>query len=78
MPNRKQIAELDLKIANLLTAIEALRMDNASRTETDRMLSELARMKAERLRLMLRQVNISTERGVHDATATGGLKEREA
>ena len=78
MPNRTRIAELDLKIENLLAAIEALRRGNTDRSEMDRMLSDLARVKAERLRLMLRQININTERGLHDAIVMGGLKEREA
>jgi hypothetical protein len=61
MPYRKQIADLDLKIENLRTAIDAFRNSKMSRTEVDRALSELAKVKAERLRLMLRQVNLSTE-----------------
>ena len=60
MPHRKQIAELDLKIENLRLAIDALRAGNMDRSEIDRALSELAREKADRLRLMLRQVNVSS------------------
>jgi hypothetical protein len=78
MPDRKQIAELDLKIEILRMAIETLRVGNASRTEMDRALSELARVKAERLRLMLRRMNFSTERRRQQAIATSGPKDREA
>jgi hypothetical protein len=73
-----QLVELELKIENLRTAIEALRSANASRTEIDRALSELARVKAERLRLMLRQVNFNTERGARQAISTNGPIDREA
>ena len=68
MPYGKKIAELDLKIENLRIAIEALRAGNARRAELDRALSELAKVKAERLRLMLRQVNLSAERGFEQET----------
>jgi hypothetical protein len=78
MPNREQIVELELKIENLRTAIEGLRVGNATRAEMDRVLSELARVKAERLRLMLRQVNFSTEQRLYQTTATRGPKDREA
>jgi hypothetical protein len=70
MPYQKQIAELELRIENLRLAIEALRIGKATRTEMDRALSDLARAKADRLRLMLRQVNFRSERGLHQATAT--------
>ena len=72
MPYRKRIADLDLKIENLRQAIEALRIGNALRSEMDRALSELAKVKAERLRLMLRQVNLSTERGFPPETDVTG------
>jgi hypothetical protein len=78
MPNRKRIADLDLQIENLLTAILALRTDNAKRGEMDRRLSELARLKAERLRLMLRQVNSSAEQRLHQTTAPSAPNESEA
>jgi hypothetical protein len=67
MPYRKQISELDLKIEKLRTAIDALRAGGMSRTQLDRALSDLARVKAERLRLMLRQVNYRAERDPHEA-----------
>jgi hypothetical protein len=74
MPYRKHIADLDLKIENLRQAIEALRIRKGSHSEMDRALAEFARVKAERLRLMLRQVNFRSE---HEA-ATSGLSDREA
>jgi hypothetical protein len=43
----------------------------------DRLLSELARVKAERLRLMLRQLNITAEQRLHHSMA-GGPNQSEA
>lgn len=68
MPYQQQIVDLDLRIENIRTAIEGLRSGNASRTEIDRALTKLARVKSERLRLMLRQVNLKTE--LHQSTGT--------
>ena len=78
MPYRTLIADLDLKIENLRTAIEAFRTRNASRAEMDRLLSELARVKADRLRLMLRQVNIGAEQRHGQTIAPSGPEESEA
>ena len=72
-----EIAEIELKIENLHTAIETLRLAKASRTEIDHVLSELARVKAERLRRMLRQRNRSSEGELHEAAATGGPQDNE-
>jgi hypothetical protein len=77
MPYREQIAELDLRIENLRLAIAALRNSNMNRTEVDRALSELAKVKSERLRLMLRQVNYTTERVRRQTPAASGPESRE-
>jgi len=70
-----QIAEIELKIENLHTAIEALRTAKASRTEIDQVLSELARVRAERLRRMLYQRNLGSERDLHEAAAISAPQE---
>lgn len=77
MPYRKQVGDLDLKIENLRLAIEAMRNGGMGRSEIDRALSELARVKAERLRLMLRQVNVSTERVSHQGAAAIAPNDRD-
>ena len=77
MPYREQIAELDLRIENLRLAIAALRNSNMNRIEVDRALSELAKAKSERLRLMLRQVNYTTERVRRQPVAPSGPQDRE-
>jgi hypothetical protein len=77
MPHRKHIADLDLKIENLRQAIEALRIRKGSQSEMHRALAEFARVKAERLRLLLRQLNLGAERGLHEA-AKSRPSDREA
>jgi hypothetical protein len=77
MPHRKRIADLDLKIENLRQAIEVLRIHKGSQSQMDRALAELARVKAERLRLMLHQVNLGAGRGLHEA-AKSRPNDREA
>jgi hypothetical protein len=72
MPHRKQISELDRKIENLILTIEALRRGKVSPNEIDRALYDLARVKAERLRLMLRQVNLSAEWSPHPTVPEAG------
>jgi hypothetical protein len=67
-----EIAEMELRIENLHTAILALRAAKASPTEIDQVLSELARVKAGRLRRMLHQRNLSSERELHEAAAMSG------
>ena len=78
MPHCKQIAELEFKIENLRSAIESLRTSCATRADIDRALSELARVKAERLRLMLRHVNVRTEQLRDQAPTASGPKHRDA
>ena len=78
MPHRKRISEFDRKIENLRVAIGALRRGKASADEIDRALSDLARVKAERLRLMLHQVNLGAERRPQTAAATGGPRDHDA
>ena len=67
MPYRKKIADLQESIDAALAKIAEARADNAKRglsrrattAEIDKMLVELARLKAERLRLMQKQSVIS-------------------
>ncbi len=56
MPYTKQISEMDRDIEALTAAIAALRRAKGKQPgEIDRLLAEMARLKARRTRFMLRQ-----------------------
>lgn len=58
MPFTKQIADVDVSIENVRTMIELLRsrkLKPGDKQRLDNLLVELARLKAERLRLLDRQ-----------------------
>lgn len=56
MPNRQKIAHVDRKIESLHAALDAMRGDRKAKGDRDRLLAQLARLKAERTRLMLHQL----------------------
>jgi hypothetical protein len=56
VPFRKRIAEIDRSIAELRASIESLRDQQADQASLEKLLSDLARLRAERLRLMEHQL----------------------
>ena len=58
MPSARQITEIEQEIAGVHAAIETIRAQKAQASDLDRLLGELARLRAERTRLMLRHTTI--------------------
>ena len=55
MPYKSQIADLDDQINELRGALEALRRRRRNRAAVEKLLNQLAKLKAKRTRLMMRQ-----------------------
>jgi hypothetical protein len=55
VPYGRKIADVDLQIAELLAVLSEKRGYAKDKGEQDKLLAQLARLKAERTRLMLRQ-----------------------
>jgi hypothetical protein len=55
MPYSRQIADIEQEIAGVCAAIETMRARKRQAADLDRFLVQLARLKAERQRLMMRQ-----------------------
>jgi len=52
MPQRPQIADMELSIERLRASIDALRAKGGRPSRIEKLLGRLARLKAERMRLM--------------------------
>jgi hypothetical protein len=59
MPFKKRISEVEQSIETVLGSIAAMREKGADATTMEPLLGQLARLKAERLRLMEHQGSIS-------------------
>lgn len=56
MPYKLRISDLDSKIEALRATLQDIRESRGTKAEQEKLLAKLARLKAERTRLMMRQI----------------------